>query len=90
MNEHHSVHCSLVVINAYDDVVYHLDSLRTSSQDDIKYITNMPQIENFRCLYFDWNCVIVDDIVENNEIMCQVYDLIRRAKGVKYNILRDR
>ncbi|KAA0040992.1 hypothetical protein E5676_scaffold228G00330 [Cucumis melo var. makuwa] len=34
-------HWSLVVINPYDDVVYHLDSLRTSSRDDIKYITNM-------------------------------------------------
>ncbi|KAA0046583.1 transposase [Cucumis melo var. makuwa] len=32
---------SLVVINPYDDVVYHLDSLRTSSRDDIKYVTNM-------------------------------------------------
>ncbi|TYK09350.1 transposase [Cucumis melo var. makuwa] len=34
-------HLSLVVINPYDDVVYHLDSLRTSSRDDIKYVTNM-------------------------------------------------
>ncbi|TYK13590.1 uncharacterized protein E5676_scaffold299G00770 [Cucumis melo var. makuwa] len=34
-------HWSLVVINPYDDVVYHLDSLRTSSRDDIKYVTNM-------------------------------------------------
>ncbi|KAL0533264.1 hypothetical protein IC582_030480 [Cucumis melo] len=34
-------HWSLVVINPYDDVVYHLDSLRTSSQDDIKYVTNV-------------------------------------------------
>ncbi|KAA0058935.1 uncharacterized protein E6C27_scaffold98G001110 [Cucumis melo var. makuwa] len=30
-------HWSLVIINPYDDVVYHLDSLRTSSRDDIKY-----------------------------------------------------
>uniref|UniRef100_A0A9I9ECZ8 Ubiquitin-like protease family profile domain-containing protein n=1 Tax=Cucumis melo TaxID=3656 RepID=A0A9I9ECZ8_CUCME len=30
-------HWSLVVINPYDDVVYHLDSLRRSSRDDIKY-----------------------------------------------------
>ncbi|KAA0059875.1 uncharacterized protein E6C27_scaffold108G001630 [Cucumis melo var. makuwa] len=34
-------HWSLVIINPYDDVVYHLDSLRTSSRDDIKYVTNM-------------------------------------------------
>uniref|UniRef100_A0A9I9E865 Ubiquitin-like protease family profile domain-containing protein n=1 Tax=Cucumis melo TaxID=3656 RepID=A0A9I9E865_CUCME len=34
-------HWSLVVINPYDDVVYHLDSLRSSSRDDIKYVTNM-------------------------------------------------
>ncbi|TYK01475.1 uncharacterized protein E5676_scaffold451G00220 [Cucumis melo var. makuwa] len=34
-------HWSLVVINPYDDVVYHLDSLRTSSRDDIKYVTDM-------------------------------------------------
>ncbi|KAL0536825.1 hypothetical protein IC582_025787 [Cucumis melo] len=34
-------HWSLVIINSYDDVVYHLDSLRTSSRDDIKYVTNM-------------------------------------------------
>ncbi|KAA0064126.1 uncharacterized protein E6C27_scaffold548G00390 [Cucumis melo var. makuwa] len=34
-------HWSLVVINSYDDVVYHLDSLRTSFRDDIKYVTNM-------------------------------------------------
>ncbi|KAL0549297.1 hypothetical protein IC582_013778 [Cucumis melo] len=34
-------HWSLVVINPYDDVVYHLDSLRRSSRDDIKYVTNM-------------------------------------------------
>ncbi|KAL0556296.1 hypothetical protein IC582_004808 [Cucumis melo] len=31
-------HWSLVIINPYDDVVYHLDSLRTSSRDDIKYV----------------------------------------------------
>ncbi|KAL0534180.1 hypothetical protein IC582_028464 [Cucumis melo] len=31
-------HWSLVVIDPYDDVVYHLDSLKTSSRDDIKYI----------------------------------------------------
>ncbi|KAL0560430.1 hypothetical protein IC582_000835 [Cucumis melo] len=34
-------HWSLVIINPYDDVVYHLDSLRTSSRDDIKYVTNI-------------------------------------------------
>ncbi|KAL0561249.1 hypothetical protein IC582_001671 [Cucumis melo] len=34
-------HWSLVIISPYDDVVYHLDSLRTSSRDDIKYVTNM-------------------------------------------------
>ncbi|KAL4035087.1 hypothetical protein IC575_003761 [Cucumis melo] len=34
-------HWSLIIINPYDDVVYHLDSLRTSSRDDIKYVTNM-------------------------------------------------
>ncbi|KAL0558861.1 hypothetical protein IC582_003443 [Cucumis melo] len=34
-------HWSLVIINPYDDVVYHLDSLRTSFRDDIKYVTNM-------------------------------------------------
>ncbi|KAA0046260.1 hypothetical protein E6C27_scaffold284G00640 [Cucumis melo var. makuwa] len=34
-------HWSLVIINPYDDLVYHLDSLRTSSRDDIKYVTNM-------------------------------------------------
>ncbi|KAL0539743.1 hypothetical protein IC582_023959 [Cucumis melo] len=34
-------HWSLLIINPYDDVVYHLDSLRTSSRDDIKYVTNM-------------------------------------------------
>ncbi|KAL0536443.1 hypothetical protein IC582_025392 [Cucumis melo] len=34
-------HWSLVIINPYDDVVYHLHSLRTSSRDDIKYVTNM-------------------------------------------------
>ncbi|KAL0533733.1 hypothetical protein IC582_027776 [Cucumis melo] len=34
-------HWSLVIINPYDDVVYHLDSLRTSSRDDIKYVANM-------------------------------------------------
>ncbi|KAA0059543.1 uncharacterized protein E6C27_scaffold518G00570 [Cucumis melo var. makuwa] len=34
-------HWSLVIINPYDDVVYHLDSLRTSSRDNIKYVTNM-------------------------------------------------
>ncbi|XP_038906594.1 uncharacterized protein LOC120092548 [Benincasa hispida] len=32
-------HWSLIVINMYDDVVYYLDSLRTSSREDIKYIT---------------------------------------------------
>uniref|UniRef100_A0A9I9E738 Ubiquitin-like protease family profile domain-containing protein n=1 Tax=Cucumis melo TaxID=3656 RepID=A0A9I9E738_CUCME len=37
----HGDRWSLVVINPYDDVVYHLDSLRTSSRDDIKYVTNM-------------------------------------------------
>uniref|UniRef100_A0A9I9E6I9 Ubiquitin-like protease family profile domain-containing protein n=1 Tax=Cucumis melo TaxID=3656 RepID=A0A9I9E6I9_CUCME len=31
-------HWSLVIINPYDNVVYHLNSLRTSSRDDIKYI----------------------------------------------------
>ncbi|KAL0558794.1 hypothetical protein IC582_003376 [Cucumis melo] len=30
-------HWSLVIINPYDNVVYHLNSLRTSSRDDIKY-----------------------------------------------------
>ncbi|KAA0062714.1 transposase [Cucumis melo var. makuwa] len=34
-------HWSLVIINPYDDVVYHLNSSRTSSRDDIKYVTNM-------------------------------------------------
>ncbi|KAA0053554.1 uncharacterized protein E5676_scaffold522G00740 [Cucumis melo var. makuwa] len=34
-------HWSLVIINPYDDVVYHLNSLRTSSRDDIKYVANM-------------------------------------------------
>ncbi|KAL0546157.1 hypothetical protein IC582_016063 [Cucumis melo] len=34
-------HWSLVIINPLDDVVYHLDSLRTSSRYDIKYVTNM-------------------------------------------------
>uniref|UniRef100_A0A9I9E353 Ubiquitin-like protease family profile domain-containing protein n=1 Tax=Cucumis melo TaxID=3656 RepID=A0A9I9E353_CUCME len=34
-------HWALVIINPYDDVVYHLNSLRTSSRDNIKYVTNM-------------------------------------------------
>ncbi|KAA0051297.1 uncharacterized protein E6C27_scaffold55G00040 [Cucumis melo var. makuwa] len=29
------------LLKALKDVVYHLDSLRTSSRDDIKYVTNM-------------------------------------------------
>ncbi|KAL0554411.1 hypothetical protein IC582_008332 [Cucumis melo] len=34
-------HWLLVIINPYDDVVYHFNSLRTSSRDDIKYVANM-------------------------------------------------
>ncbi|KAL0539579.1 hypothetical protein IC582_023795 [Cucumis melo] len=41
-------HWSLVVINPYDDVVYHLDSLRTNSLDDIKYVLDdFPVSEEF-------------------------------------------
>ncbi|KAL0536745.1 hypothetical protein IC582_025705 [Cucumis melo] len=41
-------HWSLVIINPYDDVVYHLDSLRRSSRDDIKYgLYDFPISEEF-------------------------------------------
>uniref|UniRef100_A0A9I9EB73 Ubiquitin-like protease family profile domain-containing protein n=1 Tax=Cucumis melo TaxID=3656 RepID=A0A9I9EB73_CUCME len=43
-------HWLLVVINPYDDVVYHLDSLRTSCQDDIKYCPL--QVGTVECGYY--------------------------------------